>query len=305
MKKMNTLKACLFFTLLFPLSAWSSEVLQVKGQKVLIDMKGDEFMAGEEFFIINPANQKKTAIIRVKQTKNGRAVADLIKGRANPGDTLQAKGSSTGSGMSAEVREARSPRASASSFKTLRASWGLQAGMLMTKMDAKTQGPAVAGGTPNIDTTVAMKGSSFGVDGYYNYLLMDSITANLVVGLQQFDASGTADVFSCNNKTDKSCDVKITYLSFYGLGRWYFLKGQVNAWAGAGFGYLMAMTKKSSILNESQISSNQVYSLAFGAEYNLSRKNYIPFSFEYHVFPDSSSVKANMMILKAGYGWYF
>ncbi|MNL28045.1 hypothetical protein D3C87_1496740 [compost metagenome] len=68
-------------------------------------------------------------------------------------------------------------------------------------------------------------------------------------------------------------------------------------------GYLLALSKSSTALNESKISANQVLTLAFGGDYQMSRHNYIPFSIEYNYFWPSADVTANQIILKAGWAW--
>lgn len=287
----------------FATSAFAAKVLQVKGARVLIDMEGDEFMNGEEFFLINPITNKKTAIVRIRQTKNGKAIAEIAKGKADVDYTLQAKAPSpTAAPMSAEVAE-ESPRSSRSKgfSKTSKNSWGITGELLMISLSTQFTVASAPGQTATAD----MKGTTFGVGGYYNYMLGQDFSVSASADMQQFDAAGSANFAACNNGTTTDCSVKITYLSFYGMGRWYFLKSQINGWLGGGGGFLLAMSKQTNVLKAEQISTNQVFTLAGGGEYQLGKKNYIPFSFEYHLFPSSSTVKANMMVLKAGYGWYF
>lgn len=294
--------------LIFSPSAFAAKVLQVKGPKVLIDMEGDEFMSGEEFFLINPATSKKSAIIRIRQTKGGKAVAEIVKGKADTDYTLQAKAGSSAPApapMSAEVDEESAPRSSKASSKGYqrvpKSSWGITGEYIMITMSTSF----TVASSPGQTATADMKGSTFGVGGYYNYMLSNDFSISASADMQQFDAAGSANFAACNNGTTTDCSVKITYLSFYGLGRWYFLKSQINAWVGGGGGFLMAMSKQTNVLKAEQISTNQVFTFSLGAEYQLNKKNYIPFSFDYNMFPSSSTVKANMMVLRFGYGWNF
>ena len=293
-------------TLIFSTSVFAAKVTQVKGAKVLVDMEGDEYLAGEEFFLINPATSKKTAIVRIKQTKNGKAVAEIVKGKADVEYTLQAKsGGAAAAPMSADVEDkpSHSGRNKKSSSGTLRApvdSWGIVGEYMMITLST-----SFSAGTPAQAAQADMKGSTFGAGGYYNHMFGSSFSLVGSAELQQFTAAGTANFAACAGATTADCSVNITYLSLYGLGRWYMITGGVNFWLGGGGGFLLALTKKSNVLKEEQISTNQVFSVALGAEYQLSRKNYIPFSFQYDMFPSSGSVKASMMSLKFGYGWNF
>lgn len=296
---MKLIPASLFLSLLLSFSAHAATVLQVKNGKTLIDLEGATLSPGDEFFLINPANNKKTAIIRIRQIKNGKAVAEIVKGRAAPGATLQAKAASTAHAQSPEVAAASEDSVSHQyTFqKLLRPSWGLMGEYLTTTMNA-----TFSRSTPSSHQgTTSMKGSGLGAGAFYNYVFAPRFTGFVESSVQQFNASGSTALSDCNSST--SCDVKIMYLSFYGMGRYYLSTAKFRPWLGLGGGYLLALSKSSSVLNASQISSNQVFSFAAGGEWQLSRKNYIPFSIQYDLFPTSPSVKANMISLRFGYGW--
>lgn len=307
---MKWIQAFLLATpLIFSTSAFAAKVIQVKGAKVLVDMEGEEYLPGEEFFLINPGTSKKAAIIRIKQAKNGKAVADILKGKAEAEYTLQAKAGAavTPPPMSEEEEETPAPRASrkrgasnSGYLTTPKDSWGILGELIMINIST-----SFTAGVPVQSATADMKGTTFGGGGFYSHMLGDSFSIVGSAELQQFTASGTANFAACAGATTTNCSVEITYLSMFGMGRWYVVKGQFNVWVGGGAGFLLALTKKSNVLKEEQISTNQVYSFAAGGEYQLSRKNYIPFSFQYDMFPSSGSVKASMMSVKAGYGWNF
>ena len=301
---MKFINACLLLSLLVSFSARAATVLQVKNGKTLIDLEGATLNEGDEFFLINPATTKKIAIVRIKQVKKGRAVAEILKGKAQPGSTLQAKASSSAKAdesashpMSADVAEDTTATLTRSYQKLLKNSWGLVGEYITTSMDA-----TFSRTTPyNHQATTSMKGSGLGVGGFYNYAFTSRFTGYAEASLQQFNASGSTPLTDCSNST--TCDVKIMYLSFYGMGRYYLTTSKFRSWVGLGGGYLLAASKSSSVLNASQISSNQVFSFGAGGEWQLSKKNYIPFSLEYDLFPTSPSVKANMISIRAGYGW--
>ncbi|WP_373999420.1 hypothetical protein [Bdellovibrio bacteriovorus] len=282
-------------------SAFAASVSAVKGQKVLITLDGESVMEGDEFFLVNPGTTKRTAIIRVKQVKGKKALGEILKGRAASGYTLQAKAASK---MSADVTpteegEESTPRPTANVSRVLKDSYGILGGYLMNSMDADVSYKDGFGITQK--AAVKMSGSGFGVGGFYDYVFSPSLVGRGYAAIEQFNVSGTASSAACSGSS--SCDAKINYLSVYGLAKWYPYIGKYRPWIGAGMGYLLAVSKSSTALNESQISTNSVITAAFGTDIQMDRKTYIPVSLEYNMFPASSTVKASQILLKAGWAW--
>jgi hypothetical protein len=178
----------------------------------------------------------------------------------------------------------------------LKDSYGAVGGYLMNSMTA-----SVSSNTYPTAVSTGMSGTGFSVGGFYDSLFSSDIVGRGSVGLEQFSASGTTTNPVCANS--KNCTANINYLSFYGLLKWYTNQGSYRNWVGGGAGYLIAISKSSSALNESQISTNQVFTFAYGCDVQMSRQNYIPISLEYNLFPSSATVKANQIMLKAGWAW--
>lgn len=285
-------------------SVHAASVAGVKGQKVLINLEGDSAEVGDEFFLINPANEKRSAIIRIKQVKGGKALAELVRGKAENGYTLRAKAASP---MSADYtpasEENRSGKSAATGgdnyLRVLKDSWGVMGGYIMNSMDAEISYRDNLNITQR--TSASMSGSGFGAGSFYDYVLTQSLVGRAYAGIEQFNASGTASSAGCAGSTN--CDAKINYLSMYGVLKWYPLQDKYRMWAGGGMGYLLALSKSSTALNESQISTNQVFTAAIGLDIQRDRKNYIPISLEYNLFPSSDTVKASMILIKAGWAW--
>ncbi|WP_413578338.1 hypothetical protein ACLVWU_07340 [Bdellovibrio sp. HCB290] len=311
----NTLLA-FFISLLFALPAMAANVTAVKGSKVMVDLQGAEVQPGDEFFLINPATGKKSAIVRVKQVKNGRAVADVVQGRGSVGAGLQAKASSAKSAKAAKtasptaaheeaLAKASSPDEEAAAFdrardmsflRTLRNSYGLLGQYAMNSMTPTITDPI------NPTEKPALKGSGLGAGGFYEWVLTRNITVRTSGMLEQFNVSGkTERNVGCNSTTN--CSANITYLSGYALAKYYITTNQIRTWAGVGGGFLIAMSKSATALDENQIATNQVLNLAIGGDYQLNRKNYVPFSVEYIYFPPSDTVTASSILFKVGYAW--
>lgn len=285
----------------------AASVSVVKGQRVMIETEGEDVFEGDEFFLINPETQKKAAIISVRQVKGQRAIADILKGKAAIGYTLQAKAPSSfttppPSSASAADRPAQAEtqknNLDVGYLRQLKDSYGITGGYLMNTMSADVTYRVLS---VTQKTTANMAGTGFGVTGFYDRVLADNFTGHAVAGLEQFNVAGDIETTGCNNTT--SCNAKITYLSAYALGKWYPMQGKYRPWVGGGVGFLLALTKSSTALNESQISSNQVFTIGGGVDIQMSRKNYIPVSIEYNLFPSSSTVKASMILIKGGWAW--
>ncbi|UXR63870.1 porin family protein [Bdellovibrio bacteriovorus] len=285
----------------FSSASFAATVSAVKGQRVLINLDGDTAEVGDEFYLINPDTHKRIAIIRIKQIKPGKALGDVLRGKAVSGSTLQAKAPSS---MSADVTspsESSSSVSNSSGFlRVLKDSWGVTGGYLMSTMDADITYRDPGFGTV-LKTSASMAGSGFGVGGFYDYALNSSLVGRGAAGIEQFNVTGSASSAGCQSSTN--CDAKINYLSLYGLLKWYPLQDKYRVWVGGGMGYLLALSKSSSALNESQISTNQVFTVGGGVDVQMSRKNYVPISIEYNMFPPSDTVKASMISIKAGWAW--
>ncbi|WP_413561097.1 hypothetical protein [Bdellovibrio sp. HCB209] len=285
----------------------------------MVALEGAEVSPGDEFFLINPANNKKSAIIRITQTKAGRAVADVVQGRGAVGSTLQAKASSAGkrtakgaakappSRPADDLQRATTPEAEAAAFdkardmsflRNLKNSYGVlgQYGMDSMKPTIK-ENPAI-----NPAEKPTLTGTGLGAGGFYEWVLTRLITVRLSGMFEQFNVSGNTEK-NVGCKSTTNCSANITYLSGYAQAKYYLNQDRIRTWGGVGGGFLIAMSKSATALNENDIATNQVLNLAIGADYQLDRKNYIPVSLEYLYFPPSDTVTASAILIKFGYAW--
>lgn len=270
----------------------AATVTQAKGKQVLVDLEGDLATEGDEFYLINPDTQKKAAIIRIKKTKGEKALGEVLKGTANTGYTLLAKAASAGGSPNESSADG------SSHLKTIKDSYGLLGAYFMNSMSANI---SYTNNATVVKSSTDMSGSGFGIGGFYDYAYSSSIVLRGLAAAEQFSVTGTSAQAGCSGSTN--CTANITYLSLYGLGKWYLTSEQFRVWLGAGFGYLLALSKSSSALNESQISTNQVITGALGFDYQLNRASYIPVSLEYNNFPASDTVKASSIVLRVGWAW--
>lgn len=292
------------FMILIPNSwTWANKVSQVKGKRALLELDQTTVSAGEEFFTLDAAGKRK-GIIKIKQVKGKKAIADILRGKPEAGHTLTpriapTKSSTAGTGK--RSRKSSDSAASSSDTMTPIASttpgWGVLGNVYMNNMTAKivVSGPR--------EVTVSMKGTSFGVGGLYDYRMSSNFAIRGIGGFDQYQLSGSTPLSDCSNST--TCTVSINYLSGYGIARYDFTTGPTKFWAGGGLGFLFALSKSSTILDTSQISTNLVYMGSLGADIKMSGNSFLPLQFDYAFFQGSDSVKANSMILRAGWGFYF
>lgn len=293
---LSTLLVCALST-----TSHAATIAAVKDNKAIINLDGDQVQVGDSLYATNPESGKKTGLLKVVQIKNNKAMVEIVKGRAFKGGSILAKSASDNSAPSKQ-RSAPAPAAKKQSsspdyskafeaskgnksfgiHKTLRDSYGLLAGLQMNNMTTTASGK--------------MSGSGFNVGGFYDYIFADSFAIEGIGSFEQFNVENSAT----------SSNVKIGYLSMYGLAKWYPIQSQFRAWVGGGLGFLYALQKSSAnALNVNSIESNQVFTANFGLDYQINKDHYIPVSFTYVLFPDSDKnvTDINSMQIKVGWAW--
>lgn len=286
----------LLLTFITTAYAEAATVKQIKGSKVLIDLEGEDADIDQEFYLIDNLTGKKKALVVIKQLKNGKAVAEVKKGNPELEQGLLPKEArSKKISMDNEDKD-ETPKSQKGFQKKLGSSWGVVGSYLMASMNAKYSVSGSAG-------TTNMKGSNFGIGGFYNQVVTDNLALNITGSYDMFSVKGSASGQLCDGNTDPNCKVNISYLSFYGQLRYYISQNQFRPWVGGGGGFLLKMSSTSNVIKPP--STNQVITAAGGFDWQLNRKNYIPVSFEYHLYPPTSTVTANILTLRAGYAWNF
>jgi len=279
-----------FSLIVLSYSAMAAKISVVKNNKVMIELEGESASPGSEFFVMNPQN-KRVAIVKVTQAKGGRAVAEITKGSAKVGYTLQAK-SGGGAMATSQASGGDNYYEKKLSQKMHNGnSWGLVGGYLMNSMTVVTS-----------RINAALSGSGFGALGYYDYAFSPDIVLRFMGGMETFNVAGTNTAASPANCTI-DCNVKIQYASLYGYGRWNFMQGDYKSWLGAGVGYLYPTSKTSTVFDPNELGANQVFTVALGTDIRTGNKNYIPISVEYNLYPTTATVKANIITVRLGYAW--
>jgi hypothetical protein len=313
-----TFRALLVLLLLgISVQANAASVTLVKGTRALINLSGglEDAKVGDEIYSVD-ANGKRKALLKLRQVKGQKAVADIVKGVPAIGHDVTprvAAGAGAGGTISREVREddIRAQQAASGEgddyYKRLRKAsktgkgYGLLAGLQQTTMNVDFTAGA---GASQRTVSVAMKGSSFGILGYYDYPIIPALQFRGLAGIEQMNAAGSIDTSDCDGGTEYT--FAVNYLSLYGQAKFNYLdNGSTRGWVSGGFGFLLALSKASNVLNTSQISTNQVYLASLGFDFSIGRNMCIPVALEYGMHPASDTVKVSVMTVRSGIGWAF
>lgn len=274
------------------------QIKKVVGKKVLIVFEeGDSLEVEQEFFAVDDSGKKK-AIIKIKKIKDNQAVADILKGATEAGQKLIVRAGAKTSAPKTSEQEEIQQQEDNNYTQISKSQWGILGGYLMNKMAVSFP---VGSGATKRTVTADMAGNGFSLLAYYDYTLGPSLFFRASGGLDQFIASTSIATADCNSST--TCNISINYLSGYGHLKYQFGKGKWQPWLAAGVGFLFPISKNSTVFSSSDLNSNYAYTILFGLDYKMNKKNSLPIIFDYTLFPTSASVNANMMSLKFGWQW--
>lgn len=292
------------FFLLFGASSFAASVSQVKGNKALLQLQGLGIQPGTELYAIN-SEQKRKALLRVTQVKGDQAVADIVQGTAAAGMMIIIKASAGAPPTAAQ------PYGSGGSYagnrygqpaKTYKKGYGVLAGVAMSTMSV-----TVKTNTNPTGENLSLKGTSFNAKGFFDYDLSKMFTIRGAAGLETLNVSGTSanDAFGNNSCSNASgCTLAINYLDLEAQAQLNLMNDKHRLWIGAGFEFLMAMSKGNNISNLEANSTNQLVTLGAGFDLRLSNTMYIPLVAEYGLFP-FAGINLSALYFRGGIGWRF
>lgn len=300
MIKFATHRLWILLPLLFVFSnADAAQIQSVKGKRALIQLEGLSVSPGTELFAMNGG--KRTGILRVATVKGDRAIAQVLRGNVSQGMTLIVK--SSGGAAAASPAFSDAPRTDRALLaKRYKQGFGILGGMAMStaSLTARTR----LNGT-TYEESLAMKGNSFNLKAIYDYHMSPGFTIRAATGLETLSTTASisaANAAVCQGST--SCTLSLNYLTFEGAAQFNLTSGATRVWAGAGYAFLMAMSKANNIANLEATSTNQALFLGGGADFAVGRTGYIPVTIEYGLFP-FAGIQLSGIYLRAGYGWKF
>lgn len=256
-------------------NSWAAKILTVKQNKALIDLESDRHAVGTQLFAVDEQG-KRRGIVVIQQVKGKRAIAVVSKGTVQPNFMLLLSSKNKNQNMSETPKGARA--------------WGFLGGYSNNTLNV----------TIKNQPTINMTGSSFSMKLFYQEQLSGRWGVRGSVGYDSMNVKGTSTSTTC-----QQCEANIGYLGLDALIRYNLTTGSTKVWAGAGLGFLFAMSKSSNALDTSKISINQTVLGSVGMDFGLSGGSFVPIELGYVYFPNTNTSSANQMVLKIGYGFSF
>lgn len=305
--------------------AVAARILQQRDSRILVEVESsDAITVNQKFLLINSDN-KRVALGSVAQVKNNRAILIIEKGQYTSPATIRfVTSSSSPTEVTAASTLSSAPadpimddansvseigtitdepvgrrrtvyRVSSNKFSLVAT---LSSNNMITK---QTDG---SNPVPNTED-VNLKGSAIGLTGIMDMPVNDWLTVRGSLGYEPFNVSGSSQFLSCDKLTSTNCNAYINYISGGGYVRFDLTKGKSLFWVGLGGTLKFPMSKKTTALLEDDIKTTMTLAVATGMDFFINNKNFIPASLEYQMFQSSDTVKASIIMLRAGYGWAF
>lgn len=289
----------LFIALFTPIAGQAVSILNVKGDRVLLDLDGEDFQPGDRLVALSPSGKEKS-LIQVKQVKGSKAIATILNGKVEVGYDIE-KTESSETDLTLDEDDLESTKKSTSRKKVTQkrkrnpsSAWGIVVGAASNNVTVK----------PGNTTATQLSGSSTIITAFYQRTLDGSISTRILGGTYGFAASGeSTNISAC---TPGGCKLEISYMGLEALVQYSIIKNStLNLWVGAGMGFLFASSKSSNVVDTSKISSNQTFLASLGSDWNISNTLFIPLQMDYVLFPDNNTSSASQMIVRLGIGSRF
>jgi hypothetical protein len=285
-------KIILCLSLFISSVSFSQTVINVKNGKVLLDLGSLNVNSGDRVVTSNSEGKKK-ALLQIRQIKNGKATAEIVKGTPEAGHSF-----AMFKGAAKRPRQAVSKVEDYSQYATRkRGGYGFTGSLAMNAMKISN---LTRNGT---SYSFEMTGTNFGLGGFYDYSLNNSWLVRAHGTLEMFDVKATSG--GCGTTADlPECTVKFTQLGGYGTFNYIFSPQPYRAWAGVGGGLFIYLSKDASVLDTNKFFFNSMLMAAGGVDYFLNQTTFVPISLEYQMIPDKEA-GVTSIVLRAGWGKSF
>lgn len=260
-------------SLLLNETATAHTLQNVKGEKVLMLLEPPLPAVGD-LFVVQDAEGAEKAQIQIRQIKDKRAVAYVIKGTLSP----QSLGGT-------QITPLILPKAPLFSAK------GYYLGYSQNQMNIGLTS----------STSLGLSGSSYNLGAFFESPLSPSLQVLARVGYEGLKAQGALTSSACGG----DCKVDIGYLSADAVLKYSLSETTRTWWFGAGLGFLYPLMKSSNILDTSKITFNERILLGGGLNWFFKPQNYIPFQVEYSLQPSTKVVSTRQILVRLGYGVSF
>ena len=279
--------------------SFGAVVLKIKNSKILIDSEGVELKPNQYFLLINKDN-KKTAIVKILAIKDGKAVAETIKGDPEGNERLvivakKAAATETNKEQNAEKESRRDEI-----YATKRNEGLVNRAALLVGSFSNTLKVTV---NDNVsEETLEATGKSIGLAGAYEYKVSSWFSFYGLATYEQFKSEGSSTILGCNGQTSTACNTAITFLGAGGFLRVNLDYSPAIYWLGFGIFYKSPLSKNSTALTETNIKASHSTSIALGFDYSFGGNYFIPVIIQKQVYGkiDSSTLSSTSLHIGIG-----
>lgn len=282
-------------------NAFSYEVIKIKNKKLLLKFLPDETVQTKDtFYVINNRGKKK-AIIIILKVKGSKAIAKILKGKAQVGWSLKLRKRAIAkpriqNTYSAEPSISRPSYAKKNKklFNHLSFLWGYASNSLKI------------GNLSHSDSSV------FNFETNTTFFL----PKNPMFGLRILSSSENFKLkATCSNgSTNVDCNTDIVYMGGGALAVAQIpVSSKLSVWAGLGLKLLIPLSKTVAKLNkdynyidESSIKLTSSFIVSGGLTFNLSPKFSIPLNLNYTMLPSSQAIDSHSIFnVQTGLVYHF
>lgn len=244
-------------------------ITKVKDKKVAIRLEGADVSVGD--ILTAYQDGKKKAFVKITKVKGGKALGEILKGRAAADMTLEPRSASASAGKSR--RHARGKKGNLSV--------GVLGGMSMDSLSMTISG-----------VNIEMSGSGMNVGLGVDYNFSKSIGARAALGMNNFVVTGTNNL-----------NASVSFIELAALLRYTFNDGDMRFWVGAGPGFYFASSSSNNFVAQFgvDINTGTTVSLmaAAGMDWQITDSLYIPVQVDYDYILYSDS-KWSMISIRTG-----
>lgn len=251
----------------------AAQVVGVKGKRVLIQLTPEEVRtvkAGDTFFVQD--GSRRLGVVRIVKIQKNRALAGLLKGRAQRGNSLAATGP-------AKPSKGRARTASKDGWIV-----GALLGFNSSQQKIKN---------PSRDATIDLAGSGFAGKLFADFNLIEKLGVRLEAGMEQMYVE---------HELDK---VNIDYISGDVMLRYNVLTGPTKVYLASGMGIYYPMSYSLEPEGTPPIEKPPLQTVLLikgGVMIPMGQKFYVPIQADYVYFPSSKQVTTHTIGGKIGLG---
>ena len=300
-RTVNTIAFIFLFSFLNVASA--ATIMQSKGNKVLIGLEGEKVSVGQTVSFKNDED-KVVATAVIQQAKGARAIALIKSGKLDGTESVVF--SSNKGDEEENIEDNISPDSFSKKAKSVYRlnSTKISALLTISMNNMNTKQSDGVNPTPNTED-VPLKGNSFGLTGAIDFPFTNWLILRGTLGYEPFNVAGTSSLLVCDNLSSRDCTAMINYLSAGGYARFNITKSRTQIWAAVGGTGKFPISKSTTALRSDDIKMTMTFGAGGGLDFFINNKMFLPVSFEYQMFQSSETVSANMILLRAGFGWAF